>query len=150
MKSTSRNVQGCFQSIVDNNRHHGIVLDLPAAKAGDNLGPTALELLVMSLAGCISTIFAVVASNSKVKYKKLLVELETDKPDSEPTIVAARAVVNIDSDEPQQKLERALDKTMRICPVGLLFERAGIEIETQLRKTDLMKAAEVNVRGNGR
>ena len=132
MRSTARNVSGCYQSIVDNGRQHGIVLDLPEAKEGSDLGPTALELLAMSLAGCVSTIWAVVAGNSNVSYKKLLVELDTEKPDSEPTITAAKAVVYVESDEPVAKLERTLDKTMRVCPVGHLYENAGVEIETEL------------------
>jgi putative redox protein len=138
MKSTSRHVTGCFQSVVDNDRHHGIVLDLPKAKAGDDLGPTALELLPMALAGCISTIFAVVAKNSKVSYKKLIAEVEVDKPDDQPTITSAKAFVQIDSDEEEAKLERTLDKTMRTCPVGLFFEKAGVEIETELKVTKLL------------
>jgi uncharacterized OsmC-like protein len=134
MKSTSRLVAGCYQSVVDNDRHHGLVLDLPEAKSGDDLGPTALELAVMALSGCISTIWAVVAKNSKVGYRKVTVVLEADKPDDQPTIVSANAVVTVDSDESEDKLKRVLDKTMQVCPVGRLYEKAGIEIGTRLVK----------------
>lgn len=34
MKSTSKHVAQCYQSVVDNDRHHGVVLDLPGAKGG--------------------------------------------------------------------------------------------------------------------
>lgn len=51
MKSTSKLVAQCYQSVVDNDRHHGVVLDLPGAKGGDDLDPTALELAVMALSG---------------------------------------------------------------------------------------------------
>ena len=139
MKSTSKHVSQCYQSIVDNDRHHGVVLDLPGAKGGDDLGPTALELVVMALSGCISTIWAVVATNSKVSYNKLLVEVEADKPDNQPTITAARAVVTVDSEEPQEKLQRTLDKTMKTCPVGILYEKAGLQIETKLVVNGQMK-----------
>ena len=132
MKSTSRHVSHCYQSVVDNDRHHGVVLDLPGAKGGDDLGPTALELVVMALSGCISTIWAVVATNSKVSYERLTVQVEVDKPDDQPTVTAARALVTVDSREPQEKLERTLEKTMRACPVGLLYEKAGIPVETRL------------------
>jgi putative redox protein len=109
-----------------------VVLDLPGAKGGDDLGPTALELAVMALSGCISTIWAVVATNSKVCYGRLVVQVEADKPDDQPTITAARAVVTMESDEPREKLERTLEKTMRACPVGQLYEKAGISIQTKL------------------
>ena len=132
MKSTSKHVSQCYQSIVDNGRHHGVVLDLPGAKGGDDLGPTALELAVMSLSGCISTIWAVVATNSKVSYDRVLVEVEADKPDDQPTITAVRCVVTIESKEPPEKLQRTLDKTMNTCPVGKLYEKAGIPMQVRL------------------
>ena len=134
MKSTARLVEGCYQSVVDNDRHHGLVVDLPEAKSGDDLGPTALELAVMGLSGCISTIWAVVAGKSRVSYHKVRVELEADKPDDAATITAARAKVYVNSEEGREKLEKTLDKVMRTCPVGQLYEKAGIEIETELIK----------------
>ena len=125
-------MSGCYQSIVDNGRHHGIVLDLPGAKGGNDLGPTALELAVMALSGCISTIWAVVAKNSNASCQSLTVELEADKADDQPTITAARALVTVVSAEPREKLQRILDKTMDACPVGRLYEKAGIAVQTQL------------------
>ncbi len=134
MKSTAKLVNGCFQSIVDNGRHHGVVLDLPGAKGGDDLGATALELAVMSLSGCVSTIWAVVAKNSNVKYHKIVVEIDAEKPDDAPTITAVTGTVLIESDEPQDKLERTLDKVLRTCPVGQLYEKAGIKVDLALTK----------------
>jgi putative redox protein len=132
MKSRSKLVAGSFQSIADNGGHHGMVLDLPEAKEGTDLGPTALELTVMSLAGCISTIWAVVAKNSKVSYNSIVVDIDAEKPDDAPTITSAKATVTVNADDEQNKLERCLQKTMKACPVGQLFEKAGIEIETEL------------------
>ncbi|MFP4431842.1 MAG: OsmC family protein [Spirochaetota bacterium] len=139
MKITSRHVTNCYQSVVDNGRHHGLVLDLPEAKSGDDVGPTALELAAMALAGCVSTIWAVVAKNSKCSYRKMIVELDIEKPDSAPTFTEGKVVVSIDSDEEQEKLERILEKTMKACPVGRLFEQAGIELPTTVVKKDLLE-----------
>jgi uncharacterized OsmC-like protein len=138
MKITSRHVTGCYQSVVDNGRHQGLVLDLPESKSGDDVGPTALELAAMALAGCVSTIWAVVAGNSRCSYRKVIVELEIDKPDSAPTFTGGTAVVRVDSEETQEKLERILEKTMNACPVGRLFEAANVEIETKLVKETLL------------
>ena len=140
MKITSRHVTNCFQSVVDNGRHHGLVLDLPEAKSGDDDGPTALELAAMALAGCVSTIWAVIAKNSDCSYRKMIVELDIEKPDNAPTFTKATLVASIDSDEDQEKLERILEKTMKACPVGRLFEQAGIELPTTLVKKDLLEA----------
>jgi uncharacterized OsmC-like protein len=114
------------------------VLDLPEAKSGDNVGATALELAAMALAGCVSTIWAVVAKNSNCSYRKIIVELDIDKPDSAPTFTGGTAYVKVDSDETQEKLERILDKTMQACPVGKLFEAAKVEIKTELTIETLM------------
>lgn len=137
MKSVARLVSGCFQSVVDNGRNHAVVFDLPDAKGGEDVGATALEAAVMALSGCISTIWAVVAKNSKISYRKVRVEVEADKGDSDPTVTAARATFRVDSDESQERLERTLDKVMRTCPVGLLWEKAGVEIATTVIKQEL-------------
>lgn len=132
MKSTAKLVEGCFQSIVDNGGHHGLVVDLPGNKGGQDVAPTALELAVMALSGCISTIWAVVAKNSGVSFHKFTVEVEADKPADQLTIVGVSAVVKIESSEKQETLERTLDKVMRTCPVGLLYEKASLPVKTTL------------------
>ncbi|WP_455383714.1 OsmC family protein [Salinispira pacifica] len=134
MKSTAKLVEGCYQSIVDNGRHHGVVLDLPGAKGGDDLGATALELAVMSLSGCISTIWAVVAKNSGVSYHKIVVDIDAEKPDDSPTITSVTGTVRIESSEPEEKLERTLDKVLRTCPVGQLYEKAGIKVDVKMTR----------------
>ena len=135
MKATSEHAHGDFRSVVDNGRQHGLVLDLPPGQEGDDIGPTALELAGMSLAGCISTIWAKVAENSGVTYRKIKVEMDLDK--EQGTIGGYEALVQVDSDEDAGKLERVLDKTMRTCPVGRLFEQAGVDMDSRLEKTSL-------------
>ena len=76
--------------------------------------------------------------NSKCSYRKMIVELEMEKPDSAPTFTAGTAVVTIDSDENEEKLQRILDKTLNACPVGKLFEAAIIDIATTLKKATLL------------
>jgi uncharacterized OsmC-like protein len=96
----------------------------------------------MALSGCISTIWAVVAKNSKLSYRKVEVVIDAHMPDDAPTITGAKAVVTVDSDEAEDKLQRVLDKTMQACPVGRLYEKAGVEIATQLvRARDLAVSA---------
>jgi putative redox protein len=136
MKATSEHTNGDYQSVVGNGRQHGVVLDLPPNQDGDDLGPTALELTGMSLAGCISTIWAKVAENSGVPYRKIEVEMDLSKENG--TIGASEVVVRVDSDEETGKLERVLDKTMRTCPVGRLFEQAGVEVDSTLTKESLI------------
>jgi Predicted redox protein, regulator of disulfide bond formation len=137
MDATAEHTAGDFQSIVDNGRAHGIVVDLPPDKEGDDMGPTALELTGMALASCVSTIWAKVATNSGVQYRKIEVDVELDHPAGAPTVTNAEATVRVDSSEDVSKLERVLRKTMEACPVGRLFEKAGVEPTTTLIQDDL-------------
>jgi len=54
------------QLVVNNGRNHGIVIDLPDKKGGDNEGATALELMVMALSGCIRIIYTTIAKKMRI------------------------------------------------------------------------------------
>ncbi|MEM2188039.1 MAG: OsmC family protein [Nitrososphaerota archaeon] len=129
MKAVSVWISG-FRSVVDNGRAHSVVVDLPVNQGGEDLGPTALELALMSLAGCIGTIFAIVAGKRKLSYESLRVELEAEK--GEKTIEKVRGVLRIKTAASREEVETALRLTMEICPVGLIFERAGAKPEIRV------------------
>lgn len=131
MKSKSVLVGG-YQSVINNGRNHSIVTDLPNASEGEDSGATALELAVMSLAGCISTIFKKVADKMRLNVEGL--EVETDAEKGAETISKVKCIVNVKSDASQEKLERCLATTMKSCPVGVLYEKAGVEVTTELNK----------------
>jgi uncharacterized OsmC-like protein len=131
MKSTVKWTKN-LQSVVDNGRGHQVVLDMPEAKNGDNQGATALELAVMSLSGCIATIFAVVAAKMRIKFTQLEVELDASKTDEDATITKVDYIFKIKTDEPVDKIEKCLKHTMDTCPVGVLFEKAGIPINSKI------------------
>lgn len=65
--------EGRFRLIVDNAREHNVVCDLPSTSGGDDAGPTALELAVMALAGCATTIFLDVCKQSKIQLRNFKV-----------------------------------------------------------------------------
>lgn len=128
MKSTSKWIQG-FQSVVDNDRGHEITIDLPPGQGGADTGATALELAVMGLSGCVGTIFALVASNSGFAFDALRVVVNADKGDK--TIENADVKVYVKTAD-EKKAARVLEKTLDICPVGVLFEQAGVEMKSEL------------------
>lgn len=128
MKSVSKLVDG-FKSVVDNGRKHAIVLDLPESQGGADMGATALELAVMALSGCISTIFALISSNSGFEFSSLKVKVEAEKGVKTIEKTVIKVYVKVDDSERAQKM---LAKTMAVCPVGILFEQAGVEIVTEL------------------
>jgi putative redox protein len=131
MKTKSVLVDG-YQSVINNGRNHSIVTDLPTESNGQDIGATALELSVMSLAGCISTIFKKVADKMRLNVSNL--EVETDAEKGQDTISKVKCAVYVTSDAAQEKLEKCLDNTMKTCPVGILYEKAGVEITTELNK----------------
>ena len=73
---------------VDDGRAHSVCLDLPP-ELGTDMGPTALELGVMSFAGCFATIFALTAKKMRVPLKDLEVKMEAVKSDEAGTITEA-------------------------------------------------------------
>jgi len=128
MKSKSLLLEN-YQSVIDNGRNHSVVTDLPR---GSNLGASALELTVMSLAGCISTIFKTTAEKMRIPVERIEVEIDAEKGSDTITKVHYRSKVKSEATEAQ--LNRCLELTEKNCPVGVLFARAGVEIEGELER----------------
>jgi putative redox protein len=131
MKSTVKWTKN-LQSVVDNGRGHQVLIDMPEAKNGDNEGPTALELAIMGLSGCIATIFGAVAAKMRIQFTQMEVELDAVKTDANATITKADFIFKIKTEEPLEKIEKCLKHTMDTCPVGILFEQAGIPVKGQI------------------
>ena len=121
------------QSISDNNRGHSLVLDLGTAKGGDNTGPSALELAIMSLADCAVTIFADVCKQSNVEISKMEVVAEADKPADSPRLTGVDLKITVVSKARKQKLDAVWRRTEANCPVVSIFQDnipIKIEFET--------------------
>lgn len=128
MKSTAKWVKD-FQFKVDNNRGHEIILDLPHEQGGQNLGATPLELTVMGLSGCISAIFVMVAQKSRLEFEDLSVDINAIK--GKETIESAEVLVRVKT-ENLAKANKVLEQAMKICPVGILFEKAHVTVSHKL------------------
>lgn len=129
----SKLVEG-FRSVVDNSRGHSIVLDLPKEKEGADTGATALELVVMALAGCISTIYALIAKKMRIKIDDLEVLVKAEHPQGELTVTKAEVNIRVKSKAPIEVLNKIMNLTMKNCPVGVLFSKAGVELKINLEK----------------
>ncbi|MBD3172340.1 hypothetical protein GF326_07705 [Candidatus Bathyarchaeota archaeon] len=123
IKSTAE-WMGNSQVLLSDGRGHQTICDLPSA---EDQGPTALELSVMSYAGCIVTIFKIVAEKRRVSFDGLEVEVLADKPEGSKTIESVEFLVKIKSDASRKALEKILDITSITCPVGVIWKDAGIE-----------------------
>ncbi len=111
-----------LHSIVDNGRGHSIILDSPKENGGDNLGPTALELAIMSLAGCVTTLFALIAKNSKIPIGSLEVIANAEKESTSSKLSFVKIKALIKSNASKEVLETIWRKTIQTCPVGAIFE----------------------------
>ena len=132
IKATAKWVEN-VRSIADNSRGHNVVLDLGTASGGDNKGPSALELAIMSLADCAVTIFADVCKQSNVEISKMEVVTEADKPADSPKLTGVNLKVTVASKARKQKLDAVWRRTEANCPVVSIFQDnipIKIEFET--------------------
>ena len=87
----------------------------------------------MSFAGYVATIFVLMAKKTRVTISDLEVNMKAEKPEGAKTVTKANYDVIVRSGESQDKLERVFELTRANCPVGLLFEKAGVEVSYKLK-----------------
>ena len=123
---------GGFRIDVDDRRAHTFALDLEPPD-GRDMGPSALDLCVMSFVGCYATIFMLTTQKMRVNVRNLEVETTAVKSAEAGTITEAEVNVLVDSDMPKDRLQRAHEVTLKGCPVGILFEKANVKIKYNLK-----------------
>ncbi|MCI4360358.1 MAG: OsmC family protein [Thermoplasmata archaeon] len=121
-----------FTTELSDGRGHRVTVDLPIEEDGADLGPSALDLSVMSLAGCIVTILLLVARRRRLPIEGIRVHLEADRPAGAPTVASVDGTVSVRSTGEREEVETAVRLTVRSCPVGVLFERAGIPLRLRV------------------
>jgi len=117
---------------VDDQRKHAVALDLEPPD-GTDMGPSGLELCLMSFAGCYAIIFVLTANKMRFKLRNLEVKVDAVKSEEAGTITEANVHILVDSDLPKDRLQRAHEVTVKTCPVGILFDRAGVKIKYVLK-----------------
>jgi len=121
--------KGGYETVLEDDRAHKVTVDLPIDEGGRSAGPTALDLSLLSLAGCISTIFTIVAHKRHLSFQGLTIALEADRPAGAPTISRVHGTLRLRTKADPAEVETALRSTVKTCPVGVIFERAGIPVE---------------------
>ncbi len=108
-------------------RQHIAIVDQPVAGGGTDAGPTPLEYLFISLAGCIVTIGHIVAKQRRLPVRKIEVhvegELDTDVLMGKSTDVRAgftgiKIHTKIDADMSQEEKEAFLRDVDARCPIS--------------------------------
>jgi uncharacterized OsmC-like protein len=108
-------------------RGHKVIIDQPANTGGSDTGPTPLELLFASLAGCIGTIGRLVAMQKRIDLKGLSIKVEGDldtdgllgKPiDSRVGFEGITISVDVDADMTDEEKEAFVHELDARCPVS--------------------------------
>jgi uncharacterized OsmC-like protein len=115
-----------YKIALDDGRAHGVIVDL-ASDTSEGVGPTSLELCVMSHAGCYATIFALTAAKMRMALKALRVKVMAIKTDAAGTLTEETLDITVETDAPKDRIERCHVLTLR-CPVGIIFKKAGIKM----------------------
>ena len=110
------------RSIVDNQRTHSVVCDMPTPAGGTDTGSTALELSMMALADCGVTIFADVCKKSNIAPSKVEITVEAEKAADGPTVSGITMKVNVVSKARKELVDAAWRRTEANCPVLLIFQ----------------------------
>ncbi len=131
LHTRARIIQG-YEIALDNGRGHCSVADQPTPTF-QGLGPTPLELCVMSHAGCYATIAALTAEKMRLQLKGCEVKIEATKSEDIGTITEETFDILFKLDAPIDRVQRLHELTLKNCPVGVLFEKAGVKITYNIK-----------------
>ncbi|HII85666.1 TPA: OsmC family protein [Candidatus Bathyarchaeota archaeon] len=121
-----------FEIALVNCRSHEVIVDQPR-DTGTDIGPTSLELCLMSHAGCYATICILAAKKMRLPLEGCEVKVEAIKSEEVGTIVEETFDIVYKLDAPEDRVQRLHELTLKNCPVGILFEKAGVKIKYNLR-----------------
>lgn len=122
----SGNLDHAFTITVESG-NHVIRMDQPKNAAGQDLGPTPLELILAAVAGCFGTIGRFIAHQRKFELRGMQFEIEADydpdgllgrRTDVRPGFQALRVKVTMDADLSREEQQAVLKEIERRCPLA--------------------------------
>ena len=108
-------------------RGHKVVIDQPANAGGTNTGPTPLELMLASLAGCIGAIGRIVAMQKRIELRGMDIKVEgpldvdglLGKPiDGRVGFGGFTITVDVDADMTDEEKNTFIHEVDARCPVS--------------------------------
>ena len=124
-------IQG-FQIALDNGRSHCVVVDEPP-DVGTDLGPTPLELCVMSHAGCYVVTCIWIAKKMRIPLKGLEVKVEAVESEETDTVSEEAFDITVKADASMDRIQRLHELTLKDCSVGKIFEQAGVRLSYNIK-----------------
>lgn len=106
---------------------HKVIVDQPAVAGGTDAGPTPLDYLLVSLAGCIGTIARIIAMQRRIALRGMKITVEGDinmegllgKPTDDPVgYKEIRILADIDADMTAEEKEAFIHEADARCPVS--------------------------------
>src|SRR4030042_5358056 len=101
-----------FEIVLDNGRSHSSIADQPT-ETSPGLGPTPLELCVMSHAGCYATICALTAQKMRLPLKGCDVKVEAVKSEEAGTITEETFDIVFNLDASEDRVQRLHEVAMK-------------------------------------
>ncbi len=106
---------------------HTALVDQPEAMGGDNQGPSPLDYVFISLAGCLITIGKIVAGQRQIDLRGMEVEISGDinldvlrgkEKNERAGFQNITAAVKIDADMSDEEKKEFLEEVDRRCPIS--------------------------------
>jgi len=113
--------------IESNIRNHVVYIDQPKESGGEDTGPTPLEYLLFSLAGCIASIGRIIANQKHIDLKSMEVKVEGEldvetllgkSKKNRAGFKAIKADVKIDAPMSLKEKRQFLHEIDMRCPVS--------------------------------
>jgi uncharacterized OsmC-like protein len=132
-RSVTLRMDGGVRCEVDVPGGHTIVTDEATARGGTDSGASPLAHLTASLASCQAVQIHKVASAMRFAHGAITIRCSTttdriaavEGGDQVMRFCAASLDIDIETDEPQNRLDRLAKLSEDACPVGNLFTDAG-------------------------
>jgi uncharacterized OsmC-like protein len=118
--------------VLDNGRSHCIIADQPA-NSGTDVGPTPLELCVMSHAGCYVATCAFIAKKMRIPLEGLEVKVEAVESEDVDTVTEEAFAITLEAEAPMDRIQRLHELTLKDCSVGKIFEQAGVKLSYNVK-----------------
>ena len=104
-----------------------LIMDQPTNAGGKGLGPTPLDVVLATVAGCFGTIARYIAYQQKITLRGMQFEMEADydpdgllgrNADVRPGFQALRVTVSIDADLADEQKQALLELIEERCPLA--------------------------------
>lgn len=125
-------------------RNHGIVIDEPTDKGGTDAGMNPVELLLGSIASCLTLTLSIYAEAMGVRAENIEIDVEGDMNSAgmkgsarvRPGYQSIRVAISVETDVKEEVFQQVVDLALLRCPVedsvkkGVTFEEPTITIKS--------------------